>query len=216
MRCGERVGRDRVARLMRQHGIQGAKRRGKAWRPHAPILLPGARRTWSSRSFAAFRPDQLWFADFTYLRWGEGLVFFSFVIDAYSQRIVGWQFAPHMRTTLVLDTLRIALHQRAPGADVALVHQSDAGSQYTSTDYTQALDDHGLLASIGSVGDTYGNALAESFVESFKTELVADRVWASRSQARARHRGVRRLGQQRATTPSARRSATEGERGPMR
>jgi len=117
-----------------------------------------------------------------HLRCWEGLVFFSFVIDAYSRRIVGWQFAAHMRTDLVLDALRMALHQRAPGADVALVHHSDAGSQYTSIDYTQTLDDAGVLASIGTVGDAYDNALAESFVDSFKTELIADRVWAARSQ----------------------------------
>jgi putative transposase len=104
------------------------------------------------------------------------------VIDAYSRRIVGWQFAAHMRTTLVLDALRMALHQRAPGADVALVHHSDAGSQYTSIDYTQTLGDAGVLHSIGSVGDAYDNAVAESFVDSFKTELIADRVWATRSQ----------------------------------
>jgi putative transposase len=76
----------------------------------------------------------------------------------------------------------MALHQRQPGADVALVHHSDAGSQYTSFDYTQTLDDHGVLGSIGSVGDAYDNARAESFVDSFKTELIADRVWTSRSQ----------------------------------
>ena len=109
-------------------------------------------------------------------------MFFSFVIDAYSRMIVGWQFASHMRTDLVLDALRMALHQRQPGADVALVHHSDAGSQYTSIDYTQTLDDHGVLGSIGSVGDAYDNATAESFVDSFKTELIADRVWATRSQ----------------------------------
>jgi putative transposase len=134
------------------------------------------------REFSASRPDQTWFADFTYLRCWEGLVCFSFVIDAYSRRIVGWQFAAHMRTTLVLDALRMALHQRAPGADVALVHHSDAGSQYTSIDYTQTLNDAGVLGSIGSVGDAYDNAVAESFVDSFKTELIADRVWATRSQ----------------------------------
>jgi putative transposase len=101
------------------------------------------------REFEASRPDELWFADFTYLRCWEGLVFFSFVIDAYSRKIVGWQFAPHMRTTLVLDALRMALHQRAPGADVELVHHSDAGSQYTSIDYTQTLEDHGSSARSG-------------------------------------------------------------------
>ena len=181
-RRGEDVGRDRVARLMRAAGIQGAKRRGKPLR--TTKADPKATRSPDlvQRDFTASRPDEKWFADLTYLRCWEGLVFFSFVIDAYSRAIVGWQFAPHMRTDLVLDALRMALHQRAPGADVALVHHSDAGSQYTSIDYTQTLDDHGVLASIGSVGDAYDNALAESFVDSFKTELIADRVWATRSQ----------------------------------
>lgn len=87
-----------------------------------------------------------------------------------------------MRTDLVFDALRMALSQRQPGADVELVHHSDAGSQYTSFAFTQVLDDHGVLASIGSVGDAYYNALAESFVDSFKTELIADRVWRTRSQ----------------------------------
>ena len=180
-RAGEQVGRDRVARLMRQNGIQGAKRRGKPWRTTSPD--PRAQRSPDlvQRDFTATRPDELWFADFTYLRCWEGLVFFSFVIDAYSRKIVGWQFASHMRTTLVLDALRMALHQRQPGADVALIHHGDAGSQYTSFDYTQTLTDHGVLASIGTVGDAYDNALAESFVDSFKTELVADRTWPTRS-----------------------------------
>jgi transposase InsO family protein len=182
LRSGEQVGRSRVERLMRTNGLQGAKRRGKPWR--TTRANPSARRSPDlvQRDFTASRPDELWFADFTYLRCWEGLVFFSFVIDAYSRRIVGWQFASHMRTTLVLDALRMALHQRAPGADVALVHHSDAGSQYTSIDYTQTLDDAGVLGSIGTVGDAYDNATAESFLDSFKTELIADRVWMSRSQ----------------------------------
>src|SRR5262249_17116873 len=116
------------------------------------------------------------------LRCWEGLVFFAFVLDAYSRMIVGWQLATHMRTDLVLDALRMALGQRGPGADVELVHHSDRGSQYTSIDYTQTLADHRVLASVGSVGDAYDNALAESFVDSFKTELIQDRVWRSRSQ----------------------------------
>lgn len=87
-----------------------------------------------------------------------------------------------MRMTLMLDALRMALHQRAPGADVALIHHEHAGSQYLSYDYTQTLDDHGVLASIGTVGDAYDNAVAESFVDTFKTELIADRTWATRSQ----------------------------------
>lgn len=181
-RAGEQVGRGRVERLMRAHGIQGAKRRGKPWRttiadaqaPRSPDLV--------QREFTASGPDELWCADFTYLRCWEGPVFFAFVIDVYSRMIVGWQFAEHMRTDLVLDALRMALAQRGPGANLELVHHSDAGSQYTSYDYTQTLDDHGLLASIGSVGDAYDNALAESFVDSFKTELIRDRVWRTRSQ----------------------------------
>jgi putative transposase len=112
----------------------------------------------------------------------EGVVYFSFVIDVYSRRVVGWQLAGHMRTTLVLDALRMALGTRDVGADFRLVAHTDRGSQYTSADYTQVLDDHHVLASVGSVGDAYDNALAESFVDTFKTELIADRVWRTRVQ----------------------------------
>ena len=128
-RVGEDAGRDRVKRLMRANGIQGAKRRGKPWRTTTPD--PGATRPRDlvERDFSAERPNALWLADFTYLRCWEGVVFFSFVIDAFSRRIVGWQFAGHMRTDLVLDALRMALTRRDAGADVALIHHSDAGSQ---------------------------------------------------------------------------------------
>ena len=182
LRAGETVGRDRVRRLMRAHGIQGAKRRGKPWR--TTTCDPTAMRNPDlvQRDFTAERPDELWVADFTYLRCWEGLVFFSFVIDVFSRRIVGWQFASHMRTDLVLDALRMALTRRHHGADIELVHHSDAGSQYTSFAFQQVLDDHQVLGSIGSVGDAYDNAMAESFVDSFKTELIADRVWRTRSQ----------------------------------
>ena len=111
---------------------------------------------------------------------GNGV--FSFVIDVFSRRIVGWQFASHMRTDLVLDALRMALTRREHGADVDLIHHSDAGSQYTSFAFQQVLDDHHVLGSIGSVGDAYDNAMAESFVDTFKTELIADRVWRTRTQ----------------------------------
>ncbi|MGH8429668.1 MAG: IS3 family transposase [Solimonas sp.] len=158
-RNGHHVGRDRVKRLMRAAGIQGAKRRGKLWRTtfadpaavRAPDLV--------NRDFTAGRPDALWVADFTYLRCWEGLVFFSFVIDVFSRRIVGWQFAGHMRTDLVLDALRMALTRRDAGADVQLIHHSDAGSQPSSA-FNQVLDDHDVLASIGSVGDAYDKGLA--------------------------------------------------------
>jgi len=182
LRAGERVPRCRVQRLMRSHGIQGAKRRGKPWR--TTKLDPQAHRRPDlvQRDFSAGAPNELWVADLSYLRCWEGLVFFAFVLDAYSRKVVGWQLATNMRTTLVLDALRMALVRRGPGADVELVHHSDRGSQYTSIDYTQTLADHGVLASVGSVGDAYDNALAESFVDSFKTELIADRVWRTRSQ----------------------------------
>lgn len=182
VRAGEQAGRGRVERLMRTNGIQGAKRRGKPWRTTIPDPAALRRPDLVQRDFTASRPDELWCVDFTYLRCWEGVVYFAFVIDVYSRRVVGWQFADHMRTDLVLDALRMALAQRGPGADVELVHHSDAGSQYTSFDYSQTLDDNGVLASIGTVGDAYDNALAESFVDSFKTELIRDRVWRTRTQ----------------------------------
>jgi putative transposase len=181
-RDGVQVGRDHVKRLMRAHGIQGAKRRGKPWR--TTIADPAATRPPDlvQRDFSADRPDRLWVADFSYVRCWEGMLYFSFVIDVWSRRIVGWQLAGNMRTTLVLDALRMALAHRRAGADVELMHHSDAGSQYTSHDFTQVLDDHRVLASIGSIGDAYDNALAESFVDSFKTELIADRIWRTKAQ----------------------------------
>jgi putative transposase len=182
LRAGEEVPRCQVQRVMRAHGIVGAKRRGRPWRTTRPDPEAHRRPDLVQRDFAVSGPDELWVADLSYLRCWEGVVFFAFVIDAYSRRVVGWQLAAHMRTTLVLDALRMALGQRRPGADVALVHHSDRGSQYTSIDYTQTLADHGVLASVGSVGDAYDNALAESFVDSFKTELISDRVWRTRSQ----------------------------------
>ena len=182
LRDGEQVGRDRIASLMRAAGIQGAKRRGKPWPTTIPD--PGAQRAADlvKRDFTAERPDQLWVGDLTYLRTWEGKVYFAFVIDVLSRMIVGFQFADHMRTDLVLDALRMALGLRQPGADFTLVAHTDAGSQYTSEDYTQQLDDARVPASIGSVGDAYDNALAEGFVDSFKTELIRDRVWRTNTQ----------------------------------
>ena len=125
------VGRDRVKRLMREHGIQGAKRRGRPWR--TTVSDPGAARRPDlvCRDFTASGPGRLYAADFTYLRCWEGLVFFAFVIDVYSRRVVGWQLASHMRrASLVCDALRMAVSTRPRhGADVKLVHHSDRGSQ---------------------------------------------------------------------------------------
>lgn len=181
-RDGEQVGRGRVQRLMKEAGIQGAKRRGRAWRTTKPDPLAHRRPDLVQRDFSAAGPNRLWVADLSYLRCWEGALFFAFVIDAFSRKIVGWQLAPHMRTDLVLDALRMGLGQRESGADVELVHHSDRGSQYTSIDYTQTLADNGVLASVGTIGDAYDNAMAESFVDTFKTELIADRTWRSRTQ----------------------------------
>jgi putative transposase len=181
-RAGESAPRCRVQRLMRVHGIEGAKRRGKPWRTTTPDPEARRRPDLVNRDFTAEHPNQLWVADFSYLRCWEGLVFFSFVIDVYSRTIVGWQFAKHMRTTLVLDALRMALSTRERVEEVRLIHHSDRGSQYVSGDYTQTLADNDVLASVGSTGDAYDNSMAESFLDSFKTELIADRVWQTRSQ----------------------------------
>jgi putative transposase len=181
-RAGETAGRCRVQRLMKAAGIQGAKRRGKPWRTTRPNPLAKRRPDLVERNFKASGPDRLWVADLTYLRCWEGLVYFAFVVDVWSRKVVGWQLASNMRTTLVLDALRMALGQRRPGADVALVHHSGRGSQYTSIDYSQTLADNRVLQSVGSVGDAYDNAMAESFVDSFKVELIKDRVWQTRSQ----------------------------------
>jgi putative transposase len=182
LRAGEHAPRCQVQRLMRVNGIRGAKRRGKPWRTTKPD--PGAQRRPDlvQRQFTAHEPNRLWVGDLSYLRCWDGVVYFAFIIDVFSRRVVGWQLAGHMRTDLVLDALRMALGTREHGADFRLVAHTDRGSQYTSADYTQVLDDHHVLASVGSVGDAYDNAMAESFVDSFKTELIADRVWRTRAQ----------------------------------
>ena len=182
LRAGEQVSRCRVQRLMRAHGIQGAKRRGKPWRTTKHDPSAQRRPDLVNRNFTAQAPNRLWVGDLSYLRCWEGVVYFAFIIDVFSRRVIGWQLASHMRSTLVLDALRMALGTREHGAEFRLIAHTDRGSQYTSTDYTQVLDDHHVLASVGSVGDAYDNAMAESFVDSFKTELIADRVWPTRSQ----------------------------------
>jgi putative transposase len=139
-RAGEPVGRCRVERLMRAHGIQGAKRRGKPWRTTTPDPFAQRRPDLVQRDFSAEGPNRLWVGDITYLRCWEGVVFFAFVLDAYSRRIVGWQFAAHMRTELVLDALRMAIHQRNPYAvDVELVAHTDRGSQ---REFNRSLQHH--------------------------------------------------------------------------
>jgi len=127
-RRGIAVGRDRVKRLMRAHGIRGAKRRGRQWMTTTPDRHARRRPDLVERDFTAWRPDELYVADFTYLRCWEGLVFLAFVIDVFGRRVVGWQLAPQMRAALVCDALRMAVSTRPRGADVQLVHHSDRGS----------------------------------------------------------------------------------------
>jgi transposase InsO family protein len=129
LRKGEQAPRCQVQRLMREAGIRGAKRRGRPWRTTRRDVAAARRPDLVERDFTASGPNELWVADFTYLRCWEGLLFFAFVIDVFSRMVVGWQLAANMRTTLVLDALRMALGLREPGADVQLVHHSDMGSQ---------------------------------------------------------------------------------------
>jgi putative transposase len=174
-RDGVCVGRDRVKRLMRAHGLQGAKRRGKPWRttiPDPAAVRPPDR---VNRDFTAAGPDRLWVADFCYLRCWDGLVFFAFVIDVYSRRIVGWQLAPHMRTDLVLDALRMALCQRRAGADVTLVHHSDAGSQGGFKWSLQRLDRGGCDGQACGVDDRVDGPVAD---EVAREAVVAPRCGA--------------------------------------
>jgi transposase InsO family protein len=176
-RRGVDVGRDQVARVMREHGIQG-KLRGRKHRTTIPdeAALEQARDL-LQRDFAATRPNEKWVCDITYLRTWNGLLHLAFVLDCYSRMIVGWQLAAHMRTELVLDALEMANGLRRP--DAGLIAHSDRGSQYTSIRYTERLDELGAAPSVGSKGDAYDNAMAEAWVATFKSELVDGRRFPS-------------------------------------
>jgi transposase InsO family protein len=168
--AGIDVGRDRVARIMRKLGIRGASRATKRFTTRAD---PGAVRAPDllHRDFTATRPDATWVSDFTYCSTWSGIVYVAFVVDVFSRRIVGWKTARTMATSLVLDALNMAAWARR-GTDLAgLICHSDAGSQYTSITYTARLAEIGANPSIGTVGDSYDNALAESAIGLFKTEL---------------------------------------------
>jgi putative transposase len=169
-RDGERVARCTVARLMRAEGLRGVVRGGRV-RTTCPAGDPAtAPQDLVQRQFTAERPNQLWLADFTYVATWRGFVYVAFVLDAFSRRIVGWRAHTTMRTDLVLDALEQALHDRE--TDGQLVHHSDRGSQYVSMRYTERLAAAGVAPSVGSVGDAYDNALAESVIGLFKTEVI--------------------------------------------
>jgi putative transposase len=176
---GVRVGRKRVERLMREAGISGLVRRKRG---RTTIQVPGVRVADDlvARRFRPQHPNVLWVADVTYLRTWEGWLYLAAVQDAYSRAIVGWSMADHMRAELVVDALQMAVARRRPAP--GLIHHSDQGSQYVSLAFGQAAREAGIARSMGSKGDAYDNAVAESFFATLKKELVHRRSWPTRRE----------------------------------
>ena len=169
-RRGVEVGRDRVARVMREHGLEG-KLRGRKHRTTTPDEAAAEKaRDLLQRDFTATRRNEKWVADITYVRTWNGFCYLAFILDCHSRMIVGWQLQTHMRAELVLDALEMANGLRRPRA--GLIAHSDRGSQYTSLTYTDRLDELEIDPSVGSKGDAYDNAMAEAWVATFKSELV--------------------------------------------
>ncbi|XKI09956.1 IS3 family transposase (plasmid) [Escherichia coli] len=177
LREGIRVARCTVARLMAVMGLAGVLR-GKKVRTtiSRKAVVAGDR---VNRQFVAERPDQLWVADFTYVSTWRGFVYVAFIIDVFAGYIVGWRVSSSMETTFVLDALEQALWARRPSGTV---HHSDKGSQYVSLAYTQRLKEAGLLASTGSTGDSYDNAMAESINGLYKAEVIHRKSWKNRAE----------------------------------
>ena len=176
---GQAWNRKKVARLMTIANIEGIHRRRhgkKRTRIGAGSVAPDL----VKRQFAAEAPDQLWVADISYLRTWEGFLYLAVVIDACTRRVVGWAMADHLRRELVLDALGMALHQRKPVA--GLIHHSDHGVQYTSIDFGRTLRTSGVVASMGSIGDAFDNAMAESFFATVKEEMIYRRAWPTRHE----------------------------------
>ncbi len=171
-REGHEVARCTVQRLMRETGLAGAAR-GRAWItttvPHTDAVRPP---DLVERAFVAERPNQLWVSDFTYVATWHGFVYVAFVIDVFARRIVGCRVSASLKTDFVLDALEQAIHARCRTTVSGLVHHSDRGTQYVSMRYSDRLADEGIAPSVGSRGDSYDNALAESVIGLFKTEII--------------------------------------------
>ncbi|XJB57583.1 IS3 family transposase (plasmid) [Escherichia coli] len=177
LREGIRVARCTVARLMAVMGLAGVLRGKKVRTTVSRKAVAAGDRV--NRQFVAERPDQLWVADFTYVSTWRGFVYVAFIIDVFAGYIVGWRVSSSMETTFVLDALEQALWARRPSGTV---HHSDKGSQYVSLAYTQRLKEAGLLASTGSTGDSYDNAMAESINGLYKAEVIHRKSWKNRAE----------------------------------
>jgi putative transposase len=176
-----RVGRKRVARLMRAAGLQGChRRRLRGLTRRDPQAAPAPDLV--ERNFTPPAPDRLWVADITQQRTDDGWLYLAVVLDSFSRRIVGWSMADHLRTELVLDALDMAIAQRQPAA--GLVHHTDHGCQYTSLAFGRRLQQAGLVASMGTVGDALDNAVAESFFATLECELLDRYDWPTRQALR--------------------------------
>jgi transposase InsO family protein len=174
-REGTKVARCTVERLMKRLGLHGV-RRGKVVRTTVPDKAAPCPLDRVNRQFKADRPNQLWVSDFTYVSTWQGWQYVAFVIDVFARRIVGWRVSSSMRTDFVLDALEQALFDRQPGRSDALIHHSDRGSQYVSILYTERLAQAGIEPSVGSRGDSYDNALAETINGLYKAELIHRRA----------------------------------------
>ncbi|WP_435052175.1 IS3 family transposase [Escherichia coli] len=177
LREGIRVARCTVARLMAVMGLAGVLRGKKVRTTVSRKAVSAGDRV--NRQFVAERPDQLWVADFTYVSTWQGFVYVAFIIDVFAGCIVGWRVSSSMETTFVLDALEQALWARRPSGTI---HHSDKGSQYVSLAYTQRLKEAGLLASTGSTGDSYDNAMAESINGLYKAEVIHRKSWKNRTE----------------------------------
>ena len=180
LREGVAVARCTVERLMRRLGLQGV-RRGKGVRTTVPDAKAACPLDRVNRQFKAQRPNQLWVADFTYVSTWQGFVYVAFVVDVFARRIVGWRVSSSMQTDFVLDALEQALYSRRAERDGDLVHHSDRGSQYVSIRYSERLAEAGIEPSVGSTGDSYDNALAETINGLYKAEIIHRRgPWKTR------------------------------------